>query len=164
MAGDVEAFERLYLAHCARIHSLARRLLGESEADDATQEVFLRAWRRLHTFRGDAAFGSWLYRLGLRRLLDLGKRMQALRERQSDMARRRRHTQEPREAAIDCEAALLRLPRGARQILVLHDVEGHTHREIAELLGVTVGTSKSQLHRARALLRGLLAEDRGVRA
>jgi RNA polymerase sigma factor (sigma-70 family) len=153
----VAAFERLYRTHAARIHTLARRLLGEPFADDATREIFIRAWRHLETYRGEAAFGIWLSRLGLHLLLDRRKRLSASLE---GLAQHRAEEEpvDPRPAeALDCEAALERLPDRAREVLVLHDVEGHAHGEIAGMLGITTGTSKSQLHRARGLLRDLLA-------
>ncbi|MFQ5704841.1 MAG: RNA polymerase sigma factor [Gemmatimonadales bacterium] len=155
-SGDARAFERLYQGHVARIHSLARRMIGVDEADDVTQDVFVRAWNRLDSFRGDSAFGTWLYRLAIN--LILGKR--------ESLARRRGRTQEgdeifdriegrrdDRAMALDFEAAIERLPPRAREVFVLHDVEGFKHREIAQQLGVTTGTSKAQLHRARMALR-----------
>lgn len=156
--GDVEAFERLYRSHAARIHSLARRLLGEAFADDATQEIFIRAWRHLATYRGEAAFGTWLSRLGLHFLMDRRKKLVASLEGLTHLQSVPDRIPPPSVAAIDCEAALQRLPDGAREVLVLHDVEGHPHGEIAGMLGITAGTSKSQLHRARALLRDLTGD------
>src|SRR5688572_10601435 len=130
--GDLEAFERLYRRHAPRVHSLARRLLGSSEAEDATQEVFLRAWRKLGTYRGEGAFAAWLGRLAGRLLVS--------------RARLRRDAWEPIAApeplgvpspptreggSVDLEAAIAALPAGARLVLVLHDIEGYDHAEIA---------------------------------
>ena len=154
--GDVRAFERLYRAHLPRIHSLVRRMTGDAEADDLTQDVFVRAWRKLDTFRGDSAFGTWLYRLALNLVVE---------RRRSEASRRAGYREQPDavddlsvrpqtpDAKLDFEAALVRLPDGAREIFVLHDVEGYKHVEIAEKLEVSVGTSKAQLHRARMMLR-----------
>lgn len=155
-AGDQAAFERLYRGHVARIHSLARRMVGPEDADEATQEVFVRAWEKLDSFRGDAAFGTWLHRLAINQLL--GSRASRGRDRErmrqdpvalETAGARHRDT----ELTMDFEAAIARLPRGAREVFVLHDVEGFKHNEIARLLGVTEGTSKAQLHRARMNLR-----------
>ena len=158
-AGDTRAFERLYRILEARIYSLARRMAGADDAPELTQEIFVRAWEKLGTFRGDAAFGTWLYRLGINLILS---------RRETRAIWRKRHTEN--ESAIemlpsrpagsdhrmDFETALERLPKGARQILVLHDVEGYKHDEIAGLLGVSSGTSKAQLFRARMLMRAAL--------
>lgn len=159
-AGDQAAFERLYRRHVARIHSLVRRMVGGSSADpdEITQDVFVRAWQRLSTFRGEAAFGTWLHRLAVN--LVLNRQKDAARQRQRfddvadvDLKPGRRTTPEHR---MDLEESIAALPPGARQVFVLHDVEGFRHEEIAAQLGVTTGTTKAQLHRARMLLRGLL--------
>lgn len=159
-SGDTAAFERLYHRHVARIHSLCRRMIGDAEADDVAQDVFVRAWGKLAQFRGESAFGTWLYRLAVNVIL--GKR-QTLGVRNArfaggdpnDLPLASRPVRV--DLQVDFEAAIGRLPRGAREVFVLHDVEGYTHEEIAELLAVTSGTSKSQLHRARMTLRQYLA-------
>ena len=158
--GDGAAFERVYRRHAARIHSLMRRMLagGEADADEVTQDIFVRAWERLATYRGEAAFGTWLHRLAVnvalnwrktaaRRLTLLGGEMDA-----DGVAGRAGAGAE----RLDLEEAMGQLPPGARKVFVLHDVEGYRHEEIASLLDVTTGTSKAQLHRARMLLRGYL--------
>ena len=155
-AGDASAFERLYHAHVTRIHGLARRMLSDSDADEATQDVFVRAWEKLATFRGEAAFATWLHRLAVNVMLG----------RRSALGTRRRReladdgplelvagSRQSPELRMDFEQAIARLPDGARQVFVLHDVEGYRHEEIAGMLGVATGTSKSQLHRARMALR-----------
>jgi RNA polymerase sigma factor (sigma-70 family) len=158
-AGDVRAFERVYRRHVARIHSTAVRMLGPEEADDATQDVFVRAWQRLGQFRGDSAFGTWLFRLGVNVMLS---------RREVVATRNRRHVDDAElpdtlasstpapELGVDFEAAMQRLPPGMRQIFVLHDIEGYKHDEIAAMLGIAQGTSKSQLHRVRMVLRKYL--------
>jgi len=158
--GDHAAFERLYRGHVGRIHALARRMVGDDVAEDLTQEVFIRAWRKLASFRGDARFGTWLHRLAVNLLLT---RRETLRRREARSVPTEgilERTVAPRErspgVAIDLESALRKLPDGARQVFVLYDVEGYGHEEIAGLMGISVGTSKSQLHRARMLLRGHL--------
>jgi len=157
--GDQAAFERLYRGHAARIHSLACRMMGDEDADEATQEVFVRAWEKLGSFRGDAAFGTWLHRLAINHLL--GRRGARGRDRErmrEDPVAIDTAGAPPRDPhlRLDFEAAIARLPRGAREVFVLHDVEGFKHQEIAGMLGVTEGTSKAQLHRARMSLRRYL--------
>ena len=154
--GDSSAFERIYRAHVARIHSLARRMLGPSEADEVTQDIFVRAWQKLGQFRGDAAFGTWLHRLAINVVIERRRSFAIQRSRMTDdeSAIDLLPTAPARsDLRVDFENALERLPPGAREIFVLHDVEGHKHREIAALLDITSGTSKRQLHRARMLLR-----------
>ena len=155
-AGDQRAFERLYRQHVARIHSLVRRMAGgEGDVDELVQDVFVRAWQRLSTFRGEAAFGTWLHRLTVNLVLNAQKSA-ARGRRLFDDAAALEFTpgrRESPETAMDLEEALKLLPPGARQIFVLHDVEGYRHEEIGELLGVATGTSKAQLHRARMLMR-----------
>jgi len=156
-SGDTRAFERLYRKHVGRVLALTRRMLSTDEADDATQDVFIKAWQKLETFRGESAFGTWLHKIAVN--VCLGRRAQL------GLARKRLHPDDaPLELAahpatggaldrVDFESALQMLPDGARQVFVLHDVEGYRHEEIAEMLGTVTGTSKSQLHRARMALR-----------
>jgi RNA polymerase sigma-70 factor (ECF subfamily) len=154
--GDTRAFERLYRATVPRIHSLARRMAGESSADDLTQEVYLRAWSRLHTFRGDARFSTWLHRLAVNLILTRREALKRQRDRTVSatgmMERMAGRVGRP-GLKVDFEAALGTLPERARDVFVLYDVEGYKHEEIGEMLGIHPGTSKSQLHRARMLLR-----------
>lgn len=155
-AGDTRAFERLYRQHVARVHSLARRMIGLELADEVTQDVFVRVWEKLGTFRGEAAFSTWLHRVAINVILGRRKKLGKRRERFVDGEKvlwRLETRPKVREAAIDLEGALQKLPDGAQQIFLLHDVEGYKHDEIADMLGITSGTSKSQLHRARMLLR-----------
>ncbi len=159
-AGDHDAFERLYRRHVARVTSLARWMLDAGEADDAVQEVFIRVWQKLHTFAGQSAFGTWLHRVAVNLFL---------RRRQALGLARKRHTadEEPLlsiagpvdrpDLRVAIERAVDLLPRGAREVFVLHDMEGYKHEEIAQMLEVDAGTSRSQLHRARLLLRQQLA-------
>ena len=155
-AGDTRAYERLYRAHVARIHGLVWRMLGSDEATEVTQDVFVRAWQKIGTFRGEAAFGTWLHRLAvnvvLTRRAELGTRRSRFIAEQ-DVLENLPARGGSRDFRLDFEDAISRLPEGARHIFVLHDVEGYRHEEIAGLLGVTPGTTKAQLHRARMLLR-----------
>jgi RNA polymerase sigma-70 factor (ECF subfamily) len=158
-SGDAHAFERLYRGHVARISSLARRMLGDEDPDDVIQDVFVRAWQKLGTFRGEAAFGTWLHRLAVNVILGRRETLGIRRQRHLDgdaalqAVPGRRTTP---EIAMDFETAIERLPDGARQVFVLHDMEGYRHEEIARKLGLATGTSKSQLHRARMALRQYL--------
>ena len=154
--GDPSAFERLYRVHVARIHSLTRRMLGSHEADEVTQDIFVRTWQKLGQFRGDSAFSTWLHRLAVNVVLE---------RRRTFAIQRGRMTDDPSaldlltvgpartDITVDYEHALEQLPPGAREIFVLHDVEGYKHREIAVMLDIATGTSKRQLHRARMLMR-----------
>jgi RNA polymerase sigma factor (sigma-70 family) len=160
-AGDTRAFERLYRAHVGRIHSLLQRMLGAEHAAEVTQDVFVRAWQKIGTFRGDSAFGTWLHRLAVNVALtkrgELGTRRSRFLE-DDDILQHLPDRPSNRDVSLDFETAMERLPNGARAIFVLHDIEGYKHEEIAQLVGVTSGTSKAQLHRARLLLRRFLGE------
>jgi RNA polymerase sigma-70 factor (ECF subfamily) len=155
-AGDVSAFERVYQAHLPRVHSLVRRMTGGRDTDEVTQDVFVRVWQKLGTFRGDSAFSTWLHRLAVNVVIERFRaetlRRQRIRE-GDDIFDTIAAPLRSRDVSMDFEAALAKLPDGARQIFVLHDVEGHKHHEIAALLDISVGTSKAQLHRARMMLR-----------
>ncbi len=158
-AGDEAAFDRLYEQHVGRVYALCLRLAGSAvEAESLTQDVFVAAWRGLPSFRGESALGSWLHRLAVNALLDR-RRGDRRREARVQLAEDPAAlpgactAPAPVEARIDLERAVASLPEGARLILVLHDIEGYTHEEIAQMCGVAVGTSKAQLHRARSLLR-----------
>jgi len=160
--GDARAFERLYRSNVNRIHSLARRMIGPELAAEVTQDVFVRAWEKIGSFRGEAAFGTWLYRLAVNLILSRRGRLATQRAREtSDETVLEHLPSRPRstEIGLDFETAMGRLPEGAKQVFVLHDVEGYKHDEIAGMLGVTSGTSKAQLHRARLLLRRVLGKS-----
>ena len=158
-SGDVRAFEALYQMHLPKVHSLVRRMSGGRDADELTQDVFVRVWQKLGSFRGDSAFATWLHRLAVNVVIE--------RFRQETTRRQRMHDGEEifetlaaplrsDDAGIDFEAAIETLPDGARRVFVLHDVEGYKHREIGTLLEISAGTSKAQLHRARMMLRRYL--------
>ncbi|MFL5538533.1 MAG: RNA polymerase sigma factor [Longimicrobiaceae bacterium] len=154
-AGDAEAFGRLYWRHAARVKALARRLLGPADADDGAQEVFVRAWSRLGQFRGEAAFGTWLHRLAVNVLVRQLHR-QRRHAGEGDQALEHVAGPEARRPDADLERALRSLPEGLCEVVVLHDMEGYTHEEIAELLGIGVSASKMRLHRGRTALRPLV--------
>jgi RNA polymerase sigma-70 factor (ECF subfamily) len=163
--GDPDAFEQLYRAHAGRLYSLIVRMVASTEtAEDLLQEVFLTAYRKVGGFRGDSSLGTWLYRMAVNHCLD------HLRGRQNKMAKTTDSLEdegvvEPQASAplvastisrLDLERAIAQLPEGCRTAFVLHDVEGFEHNEIARLLGISEGTSKSQVHKARMKLRSLL--------
>jgi RNA polymerase sigma-70 factor (ECF subfamily) len=160
--GDRDAFERLYRANSGRVFALCIRMAGDrSAAEELTQDVFVRAWEKLHLFRGESAFGTWLHRMTVNVVLNARKTEGRSRSRFEDddegdgveMLPSRPVTTGDR---MDLEAAIAKLPPGARRVFTLHDVEGYKHEEIAEMLGVTSGATKAQLHRARLLLREAL--------
>jgi len=154
-AGDAEAFGRLYWRHAARVKALARRLLGPSDAEDGTQEVFVRAWRGLGKFRGESAFGTWLHRLAVNVLL---RELERSRRRMTEDISLETLAAEPGSSGDpDLERALAALPAGVREVVVLHDMESYTHDQIGRLLGIGQSASKMRLHRGRSALRGLLA-------
>jgi RNA polymerase sigma-70 factor (ECF subfamily) len=161
-AGDVDAFEILYREHSGRIYALCLRLkAGDSfDATELMQDVFVKAWRRLGTFRGECAFSSWLHRLAVNTMLENARGDRRREARVLAIDDTSRLPGAARSSGVDLrmemEEAVASLPKGARLAFVLHDVEGYQHQEIAQQLGVSVGTVKAQLHRARRLLRDKL--------
>jgi RNA polymerase sigma factor (sigma-70 family) len=156
-SGDREAFDALYAASAGRVFAVLLRLCADRErATRLTQDTFVTAWRRLGTFRGESRFTSWLHRIAVNAMLQ---------DRRSSTRRESRvlvldpallegpARPSSNELRVDLERAIETLPPGARTALVLHDIEGYTHDEIGAMMGVTAGTVKSQLHRARRLLR-----------
>ena len=161
-AGDVEAFETIYQQHAARIYTLACRMAGSlDDGEDLLQEIFLQAHRKLGSFKGDSSLGTWLYRLALNHCLDFVRSRRAKMGKLTDAldAEGASEPVAPRDtpiARLDLERALAQLPEGCREAFVLHEVEGFDHKEVARLLGIAEGTSKSQVFKARNRLRGLL--------
>ncbi len=159
--GSAEAFERLYRKHGRRIYALCLRMVGNPQrAEELTQDVFVRAWNSISSFQHRSAFGTWLHRLGVNVVLSdirSEKRRSSREINQGDLAELEREvTGAMPETKMDLEVAIGGLPPGAKQVLILHDVEGYRYREIAELTGVAEGTVKSQLSRARRLVREAL--------
>jgi RNA polymerase sigma-70 factor (ECF subfamily) len=166
--GDTGAFERVYHVHLSRVHNLARRMAGPEAADELTQDVFVRVWQKLGTFRGEASFTTWLHRLTVNVIIERFRTLGTARERyladgEPILERLPAASTGRHDTRMDLEQALKRLPPGARAVFVLHDIEGYRHDEIGTLLGVSVGTSKSQLHRARMTLRTQLNQGPGAR-
>lgn len=159
--GDVDAFEQLYRAHSPAVHALCRRMVGdEREARDLVQDVFVRTWQRLPTFRGQSALGTWIHRLAVNVVLEQlrSARRDTLRflDDPDDDVLPSRAIDRQLDAALDLDRALVQLPNGARTVFVLHDIQGYSHEEIAQMTGIAPGTARAQLWRARRALLRLL--------
>jgi RNA polymerase sigma-70 factor (ECF subfamily) len=166
--GDTDAFGQLYRRHFRRVYALTFRMTGNaSEAEDLTQDVFTHLFNKIGSFRGESAFTTWLHRLTVNQVLMHFRRRSARPEFTTDEGETPvqivKGTENPaRMPVVDriaLERAITQLPPGYRTVFVLHDVEGHDHDEIAGMLGVSEGTSKSQLHKARLKLRQLLRQQ-----
>lgn len=167
--GNATAFEKIYKMHSRRIYGLCFRMTGNPTlAEDLTQDIFLQVFRKIQTFRAESAFSTWLYRLAVNVVL-MRRRVKSLNETSLDATREREGEPLPRREIgrpdqrllgvvdrLNLKRALRQLPRGYRQIFLLHDVLGYEHHEIAHALGCSVGNSKSQLHKARMRLRTIL--------
>ncbi len=161
--GDTRAFEQLYREHSGRVYAVCLRIVADrGRAEELTQDVFVRAWQSLASFRGESAFSSWLHRVAVNVVLvdfRTQKRYAARVASTDDLTRFDRGESEYQSGEhLDLEKAIAALPPQARAVFVLHDVEGYRHEEIAERMGTAVGTSKAQLHRARKLLREALEQ------
>jgi RNA polymerase sigma-70 factor (ECF subfamily) len=164
-AGDTAAFERLYHQYNRRVFSICLRMLGNpTEAEDLTQDVFVQLYRKIGSFRGESAFTTWLHRMTVNQVLMHFRKRGVRHESTTDDGElptmiavgTDRPSNMPIIDSIALERAIGELPRGYRTVFTLHDVEGYEHEEIARMLGCTVGTSKSQLHKARMRIRALL--------
>jgi RNA polymerase sigma-70 factor (ECF subfamily) len=174
--GDAEAFEVLYHLHKRRVFSLCLRMTSNAaEAEDLTQEAFMQLFRKVASFRGESAFSTWLHRMAVNVvLMQLRKKglqvvpLDENAETEEDTPKKDFGAQDVAlEGSIDrlrLQNAIGKLPPGYRTIFVLHDVEGYEHNEIAELIGCSIGNSKSQLHKARMKLRELLRTSRAEKA
>jgi RNA polymerase sigma-70 factor (ECF subfamily) len=175
--GDGRCFEALYGMHKRRVYSLCLRMTGNTaEAEDLTQEAFLQLYRKIATFRGESAFSTWLHRLAVNVvLMHLRKKglpevslQETLEPAEEDGPKKDIGAQDQVLAGsidrVNLERAIESLPPGYRIIFVLHDIEGYEHNEIAEMMGCSIGNSKSQLHKARMKLRDLLKITRAERA
>src|SRR6266478_1676614 len=160
-------FEEIFQLHHRRVYSLCLRMIGNStEAEDLTQDVFVQVFRKLGSFRGESAFTTWLHRLTVNQVLMHFRKNYVTKEQLTEdgempvgiMLDRNRFNRSPVLDRLALHEAIAQLPHGYRMVLVLHDVEGLEHSEIASLLGCSIGTSKSQLHRARMRMRLLLKQ------
>lgn len=162
--GDMAAFEELYRQYHRRVYTLCLRMTGNAaEAEDLTQEIFIHVHNKIGSFRGDSAMMTWLHRVTVNKVLMHFRKMVRRREKTTEDG----ETPEPQKSVestgwmpavdrISLERAIAQLSPGYRAVLILHDVEGYEHAEIARLLNVAIGTSKSQLHKARMRLRQLM--------
>jgi RNA polymerase sigma-70 factor (ECF subfamily) len=164
--GDIEAFEELFLLHRRLVYSLCLRMTQDvAEAEDVTQEVFVLLFRKIGGFRGEASFTTWLHRLTVNQVLMRFRKNKSRREDALEDEELQTHESvspaSPKASQLvdrlTLESAIAKLPPGYRAAFILHDVEGYEHEEVARILGCAVGTSKSQLHKARTKLRKLLA-------
>jgi RNA polymerase sigma-70 factor (ECF subfamily) len=156
--GDVHAFEQLYRMHSAKVLGLCLRMTRQRElAEDCVQQAFVSAWRNLRTFEGRSAFSSWLHRIAVNEVISLMRSRKPWLESQIDEAAEHSPDLQRADTAdgdvSDVERALASLPEGARYVVVLQSIYGYSHEEVADMLGIAVGTCKAQLHRARGLLR-----------
>jgi RNA polymerase sigma-70 factor, ECF subfamily len=170
--GDAAAFERLYQLHKRRVYGLCLRMVNNAtEAEDLAQEAFLQLFRKIQTFRGESGFSTWLHRLTVNVVLMRLRRKSLVDASVEEMSERGENSDKPRREfgrrdlrlsglidRLNLQRAVEQLPRGYKAMFMLHDVEGYEHHEIAQLLGCSVGNSKSQLHKARLRLRDLLQE------
>ena len=165
--GDMGAFEQLYERHHRRVYSLCLRMVANpTEAEDLTQEVFLQVFRKLNSFRGDSAFTTWLHRLTVNQVLMHFRKRGVKLEHTSEEGDFTNVVETPLQSTrrismverLALEKAIAALPPGYRTVFVMHDVEGYEHEEIADMLEISIGTSKSQLHKARMRLRELLSK------
>lgn len=153
-AGDARAFERLYRRNVRYVARLAYRMVGADEADDATQDVFVRLWEKARSYRGESAFRTWLFRLAMNVLLRRAAVVRTAERRHSDLDDSAlRASSDPTDARLDVDAALRGLPPDFRAAVVLHDLEGYSHGEMAAILGISVSAARMRLHRARRALR-----------
>jgi RNA polymerase sigma-70 factor (ECF subfamily) len=176
--GDAAAFERIFRLHGRRVYSLCLRMVGNTaEAEELAQEAFLQLFRKIQTFRGDSAFSTWLHRLAVNVVLMRLRKKTLAQTSLEEMAEPDEETGAPGKDfgtldvllagsldRVQLERAISQLPPGYKTIFVLHDIEGYEHNEIAELMGCSIGNSKSQLHKARMRLRELLQEGERERA
>jgi RNA polymerase sigma-70 factor (ECF subfamily) len=176
--GDAAAFERLYQLHSRRVYALCLRMVGNTaEAEDLSQEAFLQLFRKIHTFRGESAFSTWLHRLAVNVVLMKLRKKTIAEDSLEEITEPDEETGGPRRDIggpdvlltgsidrVNLQRAVEQLPPGYKSVFVLHDVQGYEHNEIAEIMGCSIGNSKSQLHKARMRLRDLLQESERQRA
>lgn len=160
--GDTRAFEALYRENVDRVYGLCLRMTGNvSEAEDCAQEAFIQAWNKLAKFRGDSAFGTWMHRIAVNAVLGRIRKSKREQDRIQAVAETASSPVSLGDSGElrDLSEAIDRLPEGARHVFVLNAVYGYSHEESSNMLGIAVGTSKAQLHRARRLLAQQLEEQ-----
>ncbi len=159
--GNQDAFKELFFKNVSRVHSLCLRISADSHlAEDLTQEVFIKAWEKLKSFQFESKFSSWLHAIAVNQYL-MYLRSEKRRSEKTDKFRHEKSSQESKhiqDSRIDIEKAIENLPEQARMVLILHDIEGYKHNEIAKIMSIETGTSKAHLHRARKILREELSK------
>lgn len=158
-SGNQAAFEEIYRIHVGRVYAICLRILADrSRADEVAQQVFVRAWIKLCSFRGESSFASWLYRLSINMILDElnSSKRESAHIQDSGPVTPGSHVETAHNLKLDLERAISSLPKQARAVFVLHDIEGWKHEEIAGTMGLAIGTCKAQLSRARRILREVL--------
>jgi RNA polymerase sigma-70 factor (ECF subfamily) len=174
--GDAQAFEHLYKLHSKRVFNLCLRMVGDrDEAEDLAQEAFLQLFRKIHTFRGESAFSTWLHRLAFNVVLMRLRKKRIVESSLEEMTEPNEDRDKPRRefgaqdailsGAVDrvvLERAVQQLAAGYRSVFILHDVWGYEHQQIAQILECSVGNSKSQLHKARFRLRKILQTEKSA--
>lgn len=167
-SGNIAAFEIIYQRYHRRTYSLCLRMTNsQTEAEDLTQEVFIQLFRKIGSFRGDSAFSTWLHRLTVNQVLMHFRRRSVKNEKTTEEGEMPEQTvsgtENPNKMRvvdrIALKKAIAELPPGYKKVFILHDIEGYEHEEVARMMGISVGTSKSQLHKARLKLRGLLIKE-----
>lgn len=170
--GDMGSFEQIYQRHHRRVYSICLRMLqSPSEAEDLTQDVFIQLYRKIGSFRGDSAFTTWLHRMTVNQVLMHFRKRTVKFEKTTEegetpvqiVAGTQNPFKMPIVDKIALDNAIAQLPTGYKNVFVLHDIEGFEHEEVAKILGCSVGTSKSQLHKARLKLRKLLKKKANPR-
>lgn len=163
--GDGNGFKRLFEINVNRIYAFCLRMSANPQlAEEITQDVFVKAWENLHKFRGESKFSTWLHSIAVNEFLTQKRMQKRFMQRftsTDDVLKYDRHGEKPEvhfNTNIDLENAISSLPEQAKMVLILHDIEGYKHKEIAEMINIEVGTSKAHLHRARKILREELSK------
>lgn len=163
IGGSNEAFKELFMKNVTRVHSLCLRISADVQvAEDLTQEVFIKAWEKLNTFKFDSKFSSWLHSIAVNQFLmhirSDKRNTEKVSEYNKEVFQSSADSKHPEDFRMDLQKAVEKLPEQARTVLVLHDIEGYKHSEISEMMGIQTGTSKAHLHKARKILRKELSK------
>ncbi|MBV6478826.1 MAG: ECF RNA polymerase sigma factor SigE [Ignavibacteria bacterium] len=161
LQGNGEAFKELFMKHVSKINFLCRKLSADPHtADDITQEVFIKAWEKLNTFKFESKFSTWLHSIAANQFLMHLRKENRISQKEESYKSGYTESQIKQEtdSRIDLEKAISKIPENARAVLVLHDIEGYKHNEISEMMNIEIGTSKAHLHKARKILREELSK------
>ena len=161
LQGNTDAFKELFMKHVSKINFLCKRFSADpNTADDITQEVFIKAWEKLNTFKFESKFSTWLHGIAANQFLMHLRKTNRITQKESNYKSglTEMQTKQQTDSRIDLETAIKKVPETARTVLVLHDIEGYKHNEISEMMNIEIGTSKAHLHRARKILREELSK------